>query len=531
MEIALIVSLLACTVSIYNVFPEQSKLTFKYRISWIHKSILTILGLIVILGTILLSYFFEVYRTIDFIGARLEIELFGLTFNEAFLTKLVSLLSVVAYSAVFFLAMRSKRIHDIKGFFKFLEKQNLSGKYSKSIDLLSEFWENIKVNIVDIKKQPTKNTFSTFTKYKGAMPFKVKIKNAINNKVNQGLIFRCELVNANVSKITRNPNIIKLISSDVPEFGATILKSKLNVESRVFFSERFIEAQMTNKDSQLRFEFMNFDNSTSQPIGYRVEPVFYLINTITQVNLAFDLGISRTMGELAIKYIQSHEFATDVAKSTTVYDEREFKGGIVYAAIRYFDIVVLEALKSKFEWHMRLFYLVDFVREISNQKKPSPVDRLSLDEWIIKIIFIKYREWINEISKDDFEYETTLNYTNADNENENILKSVVIAMSRSLEIVAAYQYYQRQLAIECAKEFINSYICLAEDPSNSFTEYLAVYNCCINEIREEDKKYNIKKLLCDAFEVYDFIPLLERPNERLIRLNIEKMIKPEPHRH
>jgi len=114
----------------------------------------------------------------------------------------------------------------------------------------------------------------------------------------------------------------------------------------------------------------------------------------------------------------------------------------LYVVVRFFDIMVEEALHQGIEWHMWLYYMPLMVKKIvRNYRLVDPLARPDA-EFPIKYSFLLYQifsalcDWVEELENVDLgQKNVVLKSTRADHENGNIPKSSILALSECSRLV------------------------------------------------------------------------------------------------
>lgn len=114
----------------------------------------------------------------------------------------------------------------------------------------------------------------------------------------------------------------------------------------------------------------------------------------------------------------------------------------VFGAIRFFDIMVMEALHQGTEWHMWLYYFPLFTKKIVRNYRLSDPLADPNAEWPVRYSFLIYemfsalKNWIGAIEDvSPSQRNVVLQSTRVDHENGNIPKSAVLALAQCVRYV------------------------------------------------------------------------------------------------
>ena len=171
---------------------------------------------------------------------------------------------------------------------------------------------------------------------------------------------------------------------------------------------------------------------------------------LSDAKVAYDNGIYKPIGDFAVAYLD--ELARDHGADPYNRAMGDFeKVGAwqspIFTSIRFFDIMVKEALFQGIEWHMWLYYMPLLVEGMArNYRVDDPLADPD-DEWPIRYSFLLYqsfsamRDWIMAIEDvPQTQANVKLKSTRADHENGNIPKSSILALSECSRFVLESDY-------------------------------------------------------------------------------------------
>ena len=165
-----------------------------------------------------------------------------------------------------------------------------------------------------------------------------------------------------------------------------------------------------------------------------------------KAQVAYDNEVYRPVGDYTLSLLD--QLARDRASDSNCFamdhDFEEFGSwhSPLFAAIRFFDIMVSEALYQGIEWHMWLYYFPLIIEKcVRNYRLEDPLIEPEA-EWPNRYSYLIYRafdamcDWIRAVSEvDPTQANIVLHSARARHENGNIPKSAILALSMSLRSV------------------------------------------------------------------------------------------------
>ena len=223
-----------------------------------------------------------------------------------------------------------------------------------------------------------------------------------------------------------------------PYLGVTILDVWTMKYDREEFLKLYISELMSNETSIIYSEIAA---NLNQMHGHRYDlpPTNRLLRFFfADARIAQLLEVYRPVGEFVLRELD--RLARDPAADpyNEAMDDFEEAGrwrSPVYVGLRFFDIMVTEALFQGIEWHMWLYYLTHMTDKIVQNYKGSELEASDKTTYPTKYsrllyeIFSIMRDWIvaaDEVPEN--QNNVRLQNSRADNENNNIIKSSVLAL-------------------------------------------------------------------------------------------------------
>lgn len=258
----------------------------------------------------------------------------------------------------------------------------------------------------------------------------MKSKNNLKNNFD----FYNEINNVFRILLTNEVFTYKLVNTN-PNLGLKIIKSSLDENLLIDFVEYYLKNMIMNPKSILSREIKNNQN---KPHGiYEIKKENEILYTLLyNISLADKLNIWKPIGEGIIEYLQSQQKnETDIENKMNEYQDFRWESP-VFNGIRFFDIMITQALVNNTKYHMWLFYFTDFTKNILENMEFnifSDLEFSNMYEYYLYEIFNCYINWIKFCTYN--EYNVRLKNTDCKHQNENIIKSSIIALSQSFEYI------------------------------------------------------------------------------------------------
>ncbi|ACQ97862.1 hypothetical protein GBP346_A0941 [Burkholderia pseudomallei MSHR346] len=235
---------------------------------------------------------------------------------------------------------------------------------------------------------------------------------------------------------------MQAIAKSQAHFGLRVLA--MDAQERFDFSDEFLRILMLDTSSILYWEIKNNQNYAR---GHRYdlpESNRLLRYLFADAKNAEALGVWQPVGETVIAELdRRHRTATDLYNDSVMdYRERGQWKCPVFVGIRFFDIMVSEAIAQNIRWHMWLYYFPHFVDGICRNYAPDE-QRVDLDsEFPTVYSFLLYeivstlRHWIAEVRDLPPDQENVvLEHDTLTHENGNIIKSSILVLGMCLKTI------------------------------------------------------------------------------------------------
>ena len=270
-----------------------------------------------------------------------------------------------------------------------------------------------------------------------------------------------------------SPRFVAALARTRPYLGIEIVRESRKCYERHDFIDLYFRELLKDSQSALYAELRNNQNCWQH--RYQISESNRLIHFfLSDAKVAHDNEIWRPFGELAIA--QLDELARDHAADPYNRAMGDFEKvaawqSPLFATIRFFDIMVKEALFQGIEWHMWLYYMPLIVKRIvRNYELVDPLSDPD-SEWPNRYSFLLYeafsamRDWIGSVEDVPLnQANATLDSTGTGHENGNIPKSSAIALCQCLFAVLESAKISDRLKSTLTNMVFELYFDLRESP-------------------------------------------------------------------
>jgi hypothetical protein len=245
-----------------------------------------------------------------------------------------------------------------------------------------------------------------------------------------------------ISEILLSDQFILQMVRQRPYLGLALVAAWKRRRERTDFIQAYLWKLMEEPSSVLYSELranggMRLENRYDLPETSRLLSFF-----LTDARVAEENGAYKPIGDYVLMLLDElrQDPATDpYNRALGYFQEVEQWRSPLYAAVRFFDITVEEALHQKIEWHMWLYYMPSIIKKMArNYRITDPLSDTN-SEWpnryayLIYEIFSSLRNWIRdaaELPRD--QRNVVLEHIDDQHENGNIPKSSIRALCECL---------------------------------------------------------------------------------------------------
>lgn len=275
-----------------------------------------------------------------------------------------------------------------------------------------------------------------------------------------------------VRRLLLSEDFVAHIAKTRPYLALEILTNEFF--ERDDFLELYIRQILSYRSSVVYFEIQNNQNVSSFHRYTIDDRNRFLSFFLRDANVANKLGIFKPFGDYALDHLDllARDPSTDSYNGPIGnFDEQDRWRCPIHTVIRFFDIMVPEALFQGIEWHMWLYYFPLITDRVIRNLAPRP----SLDhtkEWLTPYHYLLYQlistlcDWIKATAKVPADQpNVALKGVGLDHENGNIPKSTIMALGQSLyhilcsdSVDAKSKAYLLDIVLRCLRD-------MSEDPN------------------------------------------------------------------
>lgn len=278
-----------------------------------------------------------------------------------------------------------------------------------------------------------------------------------------------------------------------PYLGLDIIKSKFY--QREEFLTLYMDSLLRNTSSVLYHEIKNNQTQTGMYQYDMAEENRILHTLVADAKFAEEIAIYKPVGEFMLLYLD--ELSLDPANDPynlpmlNYHDDGKWTCPL-WCSINFFDIMVTTSLHKNIEWHMWLYYFNHVTERICRNYRMDFKLRNTVSEWPSRYSYLLYEmfssmtSWVSALRYIPPEQSNVkLNSVDPDNENGNIPKSSILAMSKCLKLVLVEPKIPVKFRLYLLDSVLSLYFTLMEHRSllryaealrNSIT-LCAIYEC------------------------------------------------------
>lgn len=322
--------------------------------------------------------------------------------------------------------------------------------------------------------------------------------------------------------ILLSPPFVAALVRTRPYFGLEIVREAHGSLERFEFVDVYLTELIRNTRSVLYSELLNNQNC-GQHRYWLSDSNRLLYFFLSDINVAKENGIYKPIGDFAVAHL--HEVGRDYEADPYNLAMTDFKEvgawrSPLFAAIKFFDIMVKEGLFQGIEWHMWLYYMPHFVEGIVRNYRIVDPAADPEDEWPIRYSFLLYevfsamRDWVMGLEEvPHSQANVVLRSTHTDHENGNIPKSSILALAQCSRTVLESDHISDRLKRYLLDIAFRLYFDLRKSPN--LEGYAAVLRSALLNggfyARRDDDKY--RDALWAAFDAEETEYRIKNPKE------------------
>jgi hypothetical protein len=215
---------------------------------------------------------------------------------------------------------------------------------------------------------------------------------------------------------------------------------------------------------------------------------------LSDARVAEDSGVYKPIGDYVLMLLD--ELRQDPAldsynRAVGYFAEHEVWKSPLYATIRFFDIMVEEALHQNIEWHMWLYYMPSVVKKMArNYRLNDPLSDPTNEfpnryAYLIYEIFSCLKDWVRDAAKiPRSQANVVLKRVDSQHENGNIPKSSIKALCQSLFYVMTSEHLGNNIKHSSANGVFSLFFEIRS--IDGFQDYATVLLRCLEDTKSYD---------------------------------------------
>ena len=262
-----------------------------------------------------------------------------------------------------------------------------------------------------------------------------------------------------------------------PYLGLRLMS--VDVYERKRFVDHYLRELISDHTSVLFSEIRNNQNfANSEGHRYRLPTNNRLLHYLfSDASVAERLGVWKPIGDQVLFELgELHKRVDDDPYNYGMenFQEEACWDSPLYVGVRFFDIMVSEAIHQNIGWHMWLFYFAHFTDSICRNYDPREGHADLRDEFPTKYSYVLYdmvstlRDWIRGVTALPMEQSNTvMRMQNLRHENDNPVKSSIIAVGQCLRTVCMTESIPLQFKHYLIGIVFDLYFKLKDSPQRS----------------------------------------------------------------
>ncbi|MFZ3077984.1 MAG: hypothetical protein WA139_06005 [Candidatus Aenigmatarchaeota archaeon] len=469
----LILTILGSIIGIYSILPEHKKLRVGYSFGKLEKICLLLLALAIVFLSI-----FDLFVSLHF--ENYSFSIMGFNVKMLFILEILQVISAIIILGIFLYKFFKKgtSIKNEEYFVEKVDELQYEQKYSSIFLLIEENYETI-----------------------------------LNSENKGGKIILDYLKRKLLEyEFTKHIVIFK------PYLGLRIITDRrLEPYFKENFSEVYFDILLRNKNSILYKEVEG--NQSLSHSRYRISQDNKILHTIFfDIKLAETLNVWKPIGEVVLDMLdEQHKKERDTYneyQEKFTINSRELFNDTIFVGIRFFDIMILEAIYQKADYHMWLYYYSHFVDRICKNYKLNEYSQPKAEfpspySYMLYEITSNLRNWIKLIDEDTTDVQQELEHVDCMPENSNIIKSSIICLIQCNQKILNTDTIPDKFKEYLTHMILNLYFDIVLSSNKVSQEYGEILLCCIlNGIHNYGKRDEIyKNRLLSYLDTLDKPPL------------------------
>jgi len=245
-----------------------------------------------------------------------------------------------------------------------------------------------------------------------------------------------------LSRVLLSRDFISYLSKARPYFALDLYRTSFG-ESTEFIS-LYINSLLEDTKSIFYFEIKRNQIGLSRHRYVIDERNKFIAYFLKDTKIAYKTSIYKPLGDFVLEMLDNLSKNPNIDlynQSLGSFSEEGCWDSPIYCVIRFFDLMVTEALFQNIQWHMWLFYLPMIANKIVNNLNHSLLLGSSVEfptpyHYLLFDIVETLKNWIELVTEiPTSQSNIVLNNELAEHENDNIPKSAILALSSVIFII------------------------------------------------------------------------------------------------
>lgn len=457
MSLDSLIAVAALLIAAYQIIPRTRQLELKLRFRP-----LDLLLVLLAFVTVLYLQFYPTFQSLG-LAPSLGLRRWGLTpQNVSFLVILGTGLLLLYRTWRFRL-----RFGDIGRFSALVAELLERREYPTLIHVLSRHWSQIQglakrgtpfLRLHDSLKPDLSSPFEDFVRdlsekeghsskektpkglkalaAKSTKELRLRLFALLESSLGRSIRLRSSLASS-VGRLLRDQTLAREVALNRPGLGLRMLETEHHeVHS---FIEVYFRSLIFEPASSLYRELNDTSNFSSGEHFHLPDESRVLKYLFDDASRAEELAVYSPIGDSVIRELDKHRSdpESDPGNSRVPhkFQELERKTSPLFIGLKFFDVMITRSLEQGIQWHMWLYYLPIFLEKALRQYRPLPQspspwesDKTIYDEFIEEIFWM-LEAWVSSVTRLDLSREgVRLQSTSADHENDNLVKSSMLAL-------------------------------------------------------------------------------------------------------
>lgn len=515
---ALLIAIVGLLAAIYAVLPRGRQLELRLRLTALDAGTAAITFLLILYCE---YYAFFLSHPVGSIPLAWPVQEWPKDLKPSDASDLILLLGI-SLTAV---RMRLRRLsrRNIREFRRLLDELYWASAYEEIFNFLERHGKGLlRLSASDFALARFRSSLGSFPAHDDLRAFLDQVKDgpaqiepqtsaglrAALRRLGEGIRYRLLWLRPILPDYTRSENLAQSIIGDIllsdqlisqmvrkrPYLGVTLIAAWKGKHGHD--REEFIQAylwKLMEEPSSILYSELKLNGGIRLENPYDLPDTSRLLNFfLADARVAKENGAYKPIGDYVLMLLDElrQNPATDpYNRAVGYFEQTEQWKSPFYAAVRFFDIMVEEALHQNIQWHMWLYYMPPIVQKMArNYRLTDPLSDPGNEfpnryAYLIYEIFSSLIRWVREsieLPKD--QSNVMLEHVDSQHENGNIPKSSIKALCESLFYVAASQNLGERQKYVLTNMVFQLFFEIRQ--TSDFQEYAEVLLYCLRDARK-----------------------------------------------